>query len=191
MRDAEQCAYPGLTARRMNRPQRREQGSPEPQRPGPSGIIQLAWLFCCFQKESARWHGVSRPTPIAVLARADHDRPLARKLVLRSGALSHWRDIAGHHPAPAAEIPPEKSIPLTSLVAHTLFGGLPNRRSEVAGSRIRIMALMPTRQNGPAARSFAAMRRLHHVRIKILPHTSLWHEDAPNCKRPRILNNGP
>jgi hypothetical protein len=51
------------------------------------------------------------------------------------------------------------------------------------------LALDADRENGPAARSFAA--DAHDgimVRINILPHTSLWHEDCPMASSPRILN---
>jgi hypothetical protein len=51
------------------------------------------------------------------------------------------------------------------------------------------MALMPTRENGPAARSFAAdARDCIMVRIMILPRTSLWHE---RCAPTGELPSGP
>ena len=51
------------------------------------------------------------------------------------------------------------------------------------------LALDADRENGPAARSFAAdAHACIMVRIKtILPHTSLWHEMHPMASSPRIL----
>src|ERR1700757_5512960 len=54
------------------------------------------------------------------------------------------------------------------------------------------LALDADRENGPAARSFAAdAHDCIMVRINILPHTSLWHEDARQWRAPLGSFNRP
>ena len=87
-------------------------------------MVQLAWRFLLFQKESALalWYR-ARTADSRMGTRKTMIVALARKLSLRSGALSplarHWRASSCVRQAEG----PGKSIPLPSA---GFFGGLPN-----------------------------------------------------------------
>ena len=66
------------------------------------GMIQLAWRFLLFQKESAlaQWYR-ARTADSRLGTRKTMIVALARKLLIAALALCHdWRDIGRRHPAP-------------------------------------------------------------------------------------------
>jgi len=165
---------------------RREQGLAEPATPGSAvGMIQLAWRFLRFQKESAlaRWYQARTADQPSRHAQDDDCRAGTQAAHRALALCHHRRDIGGRHLA-SGRLKALGELTYSALRAR-IQRVLPiddPRWREPA----RDMAQMPTERMGPAARSFAAdAHDCIMVRIRTdLPNTSLWREDAPQWRAP-------
>ena len=145
------------------------------------GLIQLAWRFLRFQKDSAltRWY---RARTENARGSRKNDRGLGAQAPDRLVALRpRWRGARGRRPA-------SRTLKGVSLKHHDNFGPVRTLRDgspmTVRGGGVPAgsMALMPTDRMGPPPRSFAADAH-HCIMVRVVrhpPNTSMWRDPRAN-----------